>query len=187
MNDENDVKNPTRKMKMTEQEFHKYVLSECEQQWNEHQKDTYGLWEYQSDDTKAEYYNNMYKCLKFNFIGLGGRHMNDKRMIELLNNFIDYLTECNDDIEDTITILRENIGMRREEWEELGCNLTPDDVYDDEDEDNDEYEEIEFFEGDEGDLDAEEYVDEECLEPGSYEIEWDDYRKGYSLKVINKD
>lgn len=113
--------------------------------------------------------------------------MNNKRMIELLNNFIDYLTEYNDDIEDTITILRESIGMKREEWEELGCNLTPDDAYDDEDEDDDEYEEIEFFEGDEGDLDAEEYVDEEGLEPGSYEIEWDDYRKGYSLKVINKD
>ena len=113
--------------------------------------------------------------------------MNNKRMIELLNNFIDYLTECNDDIEDTITILKESIGMKREEWEELGCNLTPDDAYGDEDEDNDEYEEIEFFEGDEGDLDAEEYVDEEGLEPGSYEIEWDDYRKGYSLKVINKD
>lgn len=49
-----------------------------------------------------------------------------------------------------------------------------------------EYEEIEFFEGDCGDLDAEEYVNEEGLKPGSYEIEWDDYRKGYSLKTTNK-
>lgn len=110
--------------------------------------------------------------------------MNEKRMIELLNNFIDHLTECNDNIEDTIMTLKEGIGMKREEWEELGWDLTPDE---DHDEDEDEkYEEIEFFEGDEGDLDAENYVNEEGLEPGSYEIEWDDYRKGYSLKVANK-
>ena len=70
--------------------------------------------------------------------------------------------------------------MKQEEWEELGWNLTPD-------EDNDEeYKEIEFFEGDQGDLDAEKYVDNEGLEPGSYEIEWDDYRKGYSLKIIDE-
>jgi hypothetical protein len=112
--------------------------------------------------------------------------MNNKRMIELLNNFIDYLVEYNDDIDDTITILRENIGMKREEWEELGCILTPDEDSDEEEYSNEEYEEIEFFEGDEGDLDAEEYVNEEGLEPGSYEIEWDDYRKGYSLKATNK-
>lgn len=106
--------------------------------------------------------------------------MTDKRMIELLNNFIDHLTECNDDVEDTIMTLEEGIGMKREEWEELGWNLTPDEDYDEE------YEEIEFFEGDEGDLDAEDYVNEEGLEPGSYEIEWDDYRKGYSLRVVNE-
>lgn len=106
--------------------------------------------------------------------------MDNKRMIELLNNFIDHLTECNDNVEDTIMTLKEGIGMKREEWEELGWDLTPDENYDEE------YEEIEFFEGDEGDLDAEEYADEEGLEPGSYEIEWDDYRKGYSLKAVNK-
>lgn len=110
--------------------------------------------------------------------------MTNKRMIELLNNFIDYLTEHNDDIDDTIMILKEHIGMKREEWEELGCILTPDEDCDEED--DEEYEEIEFFEGDEGDLDAEDYVNEEGLEPGSYEIEWDDYRKGYSLRASNK-
>lgn len=120
--------------------------------------------------------------------------MDNKRMIELLNNFIDYLTEYNDDIDDTITILKEHVGMKREEWEELGCILTPDEDlyeedeedYDDEDEEDEEYEEIEFFEGDEGDLDAEEYANEEGLEPGSYEIEWDDYRKGYSLRAVKE-
>jgi hypothetical protein len=110
--------------------------------------------------------------------------MNNKRMIELLNNFIDHLTECNNDVKDTIITLEEGIGMKREEWEELGWNLTPNKV--DSEDYNEEYEEIEFFEGDEGDLDAENYVNEEGLEPGSYEIEWDDYRKGYSLKTINK-
>ena len=105
--------------------------------------------------------------------------MTNKRIIELLNNFINHLTECNDNIEDTIMTLKEGIGMKCEEWEELGWNLTPDEnIFSD-----DEYEEIEFFEGDEGDLDAEDYVNEEGLEPGSYEIEWDDYRKGYSLRV----
>jgi hypothetical protein len=110
--------------------------------------------------------------------------MTDKRMIELLNNFIDHLTKCNNNVKDTIMTLEGGIGMRREEWEELGWNLTSDKDCDEEHEE--EYEEIEFFEGDEGDLDAENYVNEEGLEPGSYEIEWDDYRKGYSLRVVNK-
>lgn len=112
--------------------------------------------------------------------------MNDKRMIELLDNFINHLTECNDNVEDTIMTLEEGIGMKREEWEELGWNLTPDENCDEEEDSDEEYEEIEFFEGDEGDLDAEEYVNEEGLEPGSYKIEWDDYRKGYSLKTTSK-
>ena len=47
---------------------------------------------------------------------------------------------------------------------------------------DDGYEEIEFFEGDEGDIDAEDYVKENDIE--DYEIEWDDYRKGYSLRVL---
>lgn len=108
--------------------------------------------------------------------------MTNERMTELLNNFIEHLMECNGNIEDTIMSLKHGIGMRQEEWKELGWDLTPD-------ESNEKHEEIEFFEGDEGDegdLDAEEYVNEEGLEPGSYEIEWDDYRKGYSLKVTNK-
>ena len=47
---------------------------------------------------------------------------------------------------------------------------------------DDRYEEIEFFEGDEGDLDAEDYVEDNDIE--DYEMEWDDYRKGYSLRVL---
>lgn len=109
--------------------------------------------------------------------------MNEERMIELLNNFIEHLTECNSDIEDTVMSLKNGIGMKQEEWEELGWDLTPDEnIFSDE-----EYEEIEFFEGDEGDLDAAEYVNEECLEEGTYEIEWDDYRKGYSLRVLKEE
>lgn len=105
--------------------------------------------------------------------------MTNERMTELLNNFIEHLTECNSNIEDTIMSLKHGIGMKQEELEELGWDLTPD-------ESNEEYEEIEFFEGDEGDLDAEEYVNEEGLKPDSYEIEWDNCRKGYSLKIVSK-
>ena len=53
--------------------------------------------------------------------------------------------------------------------------------------DEEEYEEIEFFGSDEGDLDAEDYVRENEIEEGTYEIEWDDYRKGYSLRVLVED
>jgi hypothetical protein len=97
--------------------------------------------------------------------------MTDERMIELLNNFIEHLTECNSNTEDTIMSLKNGIGMKQEEWEELGWNLTP-------------YEEIEFFEGDEGDLAAENYANENNID--DYDIEWDYYRQGYSLKVANK-
>ena len=41
------------------------------------------------------------------------------------------------------------------------------------------YDEIEFFPGDEGDLDAEDYIEENGLKDVAYE--WDDYRKGYVL------
>lgn len=44
---------------------HQYVLAECERQWHENQEETYGTWDSQSDDTKAEYYNDMYQHLKF--------------------------------------------------------------------------------------------------------------------------
>lgn len=64
MNNESDVEIQQEKRGMTEQEFHKNVLSKCEQRWDECKKDTYGLWEHQSDDTKAEYYNNMYQYFK---------------------------------------------------------------------------------------------------------------------------
>ena len=50
---------------MNKQEFHQYVLSECKRQWRECQEETYGSWDEQSDDTKAEYYNDMYKHLWF--------------------------------------------------------------------------------------------------------------------------
>ena len=101
--------------------------------------------------------------------------MDKQRMEELISNFIEHLTECNSNIEDTLLTLKHGIGMKEEEWKELGWDLTPDD----------EYIEIEFFEGDEGDLDAEDYVEENDIE--DYEIEWDDYRKGYSLRVPKED
>lgn len=53
------------------------------------------------------------------------------------------------------------------------------------DQDEDEYVEIEFFGSDEGDINAEYYVQENDIE--DYEIEWDDYRKGYSLRVLKED
>lgn len=49
---------------MNEQQYHKYVLAECERQWHDNQEEFYGPWEEQADDTKAEYYNQMYKLLK---------------------------------------------------------------------------------------------------------------------------
>lgn len=50
---------------MNKQEFNQYVLEECKRQWHENQEETYGSWAEQSDDTKAEYYNDMYQHLKF--------------------------------------------------------------------------------------------------------------------------
>lgn len=41
-----------------------YILEECKRQWHENQEETYGPWEEQADDTKAEYYNDMYNHLK---------------------------------------------------------------------------------------------------------------------------
>lgn len=40
-----------------------YVLSECKRQWNENQKEIHGEWDLQGDDTKAEYFNEMYDHL----------------------------------------------------------------------------------------------------------------------------
>ena len=45
---------------MTNREYHEYVLTECERQWNENQADIYGEWEFQNDDDKEDYYNDMY-------------------------------------------------------------------------------------------------------------------------------
>lgn len=53
--------------------------------------------------------------------------MEKQRMEELINNFIEHLTECNSDIEDTLLTLKHGIGMKEEEWQELGWDLTPDD------------------------------------------------------------
>lgn len=44
-------------------DFKAYVEIECERQWNENQKEDFGEWALQSDDAKAEYYNDMYSCL----------------------------------------------------------------------------------------------------------------------------
>lgn len=44
---------------------HEYILEECQRQWHENQEETYGAWDSQSDDTKAEYYNDMCQHLKF--------------------------------------------------------------------------------------------------------------------------
>lgn len=48
-------------IKMDKLEFVKYVEDEYERQWNENQKEEFGEWSKQDDDTKAEYYNDMYK------------------------------------------------------------------------------------------------------------------------------
>lgn len=45
---------------MTSKEYHKYILSECEKQWKDDNEETMGVWSEQSDDTKADYYNDMY-------------------------------------------------------------------------------------------------------------------------------
>jgi hypothetical protein len=39
-------------------------MAECARQWNENQKEKYGEWFLQADDTIAEYYNNMAKHLR---------------------------------------------------------------------------------------------------------------------------
>ncbi len=39
---------------------HKIVEAECERQWNENQSEEYGEWYQQDDDTKAEYFNEMW-------------------------------------------------------------------------------------------------------------------------------
>lgn len=51
---------------MTAREYHKYVTEECERQWNECQAEEYGEWHLQSDDIKADYYNDMYSHLADN-------------------------------------------------------------------------------------------------------------------------
>lgn len=59
------TKKKERKCQMTKRTaFEEYVLSECERQWNENQAKIYGLWKNQADDTKAEYYNDMYQLKK---------------------------------------------------------------------------------------------------------------------------
>lgn len=43
-----------------------YILSECKRQWEDNQEEVYGSWDSQSDDTKAEYYNELYEMYKEN-------------------------------------------------------------------------------------------------------------------------
>lgn len=40
---------------------HRIVEDECERQWDENQAEEYGEWYEQDDDTKAEYYNEMWE------------------------------------------------------------------------------------------------------------------------------
>lgn len=49
---------------MNEYEFYNYVLDECKRQWQDNQKDTFGSWSEQDNDTKANYFNQMYKDLE---------------------------------------------------------------------------------------------------------------------------
>lgn len=48
---------------MSKISYSKYVEMECERQWNDCQAEEYGKWHEQSNDTKAEYYNDMYSHL----------------------------------------------------------------------------------------------------------------------------
>jgi hypothetical protein len=48
-----------------------------------------------------------------------------------------------------------------------------------------EWDETMFFPGDEGDLDAEDYVKENKI--SDYELEWDDYDKGYVLTILERE
>ena len=40
-----------------------YVWSECERQWADCQADEYGPWDEQTEETKQEYYKDMYEHL----------------------------------------------------------------------------------------------------------------------------
>lgn len=51
---------------MNKKEYHAYILSECKRQWTENQEEVYGSWDFQSDDTKATYYNVLYEMYKEN-------------------------------------------------------------------------------------------------------------------------
>lgn len=46
---------------MTRMEYHRFIETECKRQWHEYQEETYGVWEEQSDDGKADYYNSLYE------------------------------------------------------------------------------------------------------------------------------
>lgn len=53
---------------MNNKEYNKYVTEECERQWKENQEEDYGTWDSQADDTKADYYNQMYSDLADNLL-----------------------------------------------------------------------------------------------------------------------
>lgn len=45
--------------------------------------------------------------------------MDKQRMQELIENFIDYLIDCNGDIDDVLLILELNIGMKKQNGKNL--------------------------------------------------------------------
>jgi|GEM_PF-6689154 len=45
---------------MDKQKAKRIIELECERQWNENQAEYYGKWHQQSDNTKTEYYNEMW-------------------------------------------------------------------------------------------------------------------------------
>ena len=51
-------------MAMNENEYHEYVLAECERQWHENQEELYGAWADQTREVKTRYYTEMYMLLK---------------------------------------------------------------------------------------------------------------------------
>ena len=46
---------------MNKREYAQFIESECERQWKDNQEEIYGSWESQADDTKAEYYNELWE------------------------------------------------------------------------------------------------------------------------------
>ena len=75
---------------MTETEYHKYILEECERQWNENQKEELGDWDSQSKTTKEDYYNELYSL----YADLLGKACCDCCYLAETNNF--FYCNCGD-------------------------------------------------------------------------------------------